>query len=322
MVARMLRWLLLLQGLLGCAIAAGGALLWHVSWWQALALGAGAVLLLRSLITCQNFALSWHFRSPTPRAFALSAPQLLATMAEEFHATMWHSSWSMVHARAGQQLFAGTSTRPVLLLHGYGCNSGYWNALVRRLDQLQISHATLDLEPVMAGIDDYVPQLHAALQALCRDSGADAAVIVAHSMGGLAARAYLRVHGNALVARVITLGTPHHGTCLANFGVGLNAMQMQRNGGQPSAWLTALARGESAQQRALITSLYSHHDNIVAPQTSCHLEGARNLAFGGVGHVALGRNRRILTALLAEITQAVAPPQARSGQALHAASRR
>jgi len=48
--------------------------------------------------------------------------------------------------------------------------------------------------------------------------------------------------------------------------------------------------------------MYSHHDNIVAPQTSAHLPGARNLAFGGIGHVALASDARILRQLLAEIT--------------------
>jgi len=110
-------------------------------------------------------------------------------------------------------------------------------------------------------------------------------------------------------ARVITLGTPHHGTCLAAFGLGLNAAQMRRAApgraaaAEPPecAWLRILGQGEDAAARALVTSIYSHHDNIIAPQTSSILPGARNLAFGGVGHVALGRNPRVLDALMGEI---------------------
>jgi pimeloyl-ACP methyl ester carboxylesterase len=37
-------------------------------------------------------------------------------------------------------------------------------------------------------------------------------ILVGHSMGGLASRAYLRRHGVAKVARLITLGSPHQGT--------------------------------------------------------------------------------------------------------------
>jgi hypothetical protein len=39
----------------------------------------------------------------------------------------------------------------------------------------------------------------------------------------------------------------------------------------------------------------------VAPQTSSVLPGARAIEFGGVGHVAMGRNRQILTRLMQEI---------------------
>jgi triacylglycerol esterase/lipase EstA (alpha/beta hydrolase family) len=196
---------------------------------------------------------------------------------------------------------------PVLLLHGYGCNSGYWSHLTPRLDAARISHAAIDLEPLMGDIDGYAPRVQAAVQQLCAASGAARVVIVAHSMGGLVARAWMRAHGTAQVARVITLGTPHHGTCMAAFGIGVNAAQMRRafrDEPPECAWLRDLAQGEDAAARALVTSLYTHHDNIIAPQTSSELPGARNLAFGGVGHVALGRNPRVLDVVMAEIAAA------------------
>ena len=85
----------------------------------------------------------------------------------------------------------------------------------------------------------------------------------------------------------------------AAFGLGANAAQMRR----ASGWLQALGDSESAATRALITSIYTHHDNIIAPQASSELEGARNLAFGGVGHVALGRNPRVLDAVMEEVAR-------------------
>jgi triacylglycerol esterase/lipase EstA (alpha/beta hydrolase family) len=110
------------------------------------------------------------------------------------------------------------------------------------------------------------------------------------------------------VERVITLGTPHHGTSLARFGIGRNARQMHHAGdaAQPdeTAWLHTLASGEDAALRARITSIYTHHDNIIAPQTSSLLPGARNIEFGGIGHVALGRNRRILACVMAQLARA------------------
>jgi triacylglycerol esterase/lipase EstA (alpha/beta hydrolase family) len=122
-------------------------------------------------------------------------------------------------------------------------------------------------------------------------------------MGGLVARAWLRRDRGVLAARVITLGAPHHGTRLAGLAPGANGQQMRRRAGaQPeSAWLRALAAGEDAATRALVVSIWSHHDNIVAPQTSSLLPGARNIEFGGVGHVALGSDPGVLDAVMREI---------------------
>jgi len=314
---RMLRLLLLAQAAAALAIAAGA---WRWSGMSALAavlFGAGLVLLVRLLINANNFFLSSRSASATPAEFRLKAGAGLRLFGEEFAASMLQSSWSMPRAAPRQVIYAGGTCppSPVLLLHGYGCNSGYWTALTALLDGARISHATLDLEPVTGDIDGYVPAVQRACEALCAAAGAPKLIIVAHSMGGLVARAWLRVHGAHQVARVITLGTPHHGTCLAGFGVGRNAAQMRRaridtsmpsraGDGLENAWLGELAAGESAQTRALITSIYSHHDNIVSPQTSGLLEGARNLAFGGVGHVALGRNGRVLACVMGEIAAA------------------
>ena len=181
------------------------------------------------------------------------------------------------------------------------CNRGYWTKLSRQLAQAGIVHKAIDLEPIDANIEDFVPQVEQAITELCARTGSDRVILVAHSMGGLVARAWLRHYGAARVARIITIGTPHHGTALANLAAGTNARQMSRIDGAPSGWLAQLAASEAPETRALITSMYSHHDNIVAPQCSAHLPGARNLAFGGIGHVALASDARVLRQLLAEI---------------------
>lgn len=301
----LLRCLLLLQAVSALAI---GAAAWRwlgvESPWLALAAGVAIVVLVRLLIFANNFHLSARSASATPLQFRLGGAAWLRLFGEEFAASMLQSSWSMPRASPRQAIYPDSRHPPVLLLHGYGCNSGYWTHLTPLLDAARISHATLDLEPITGDIDDYVPLVQRAVEQLCARAGADRLVIVAHSMGGLVARAWLRRHGSARLARLVTLGTPHHGTCLASFGVGRNAAQMRRAGkaeGLESDWLRALAAGESAATRALVTSIYSHHDNIVAPQTSSFLPGAHNIEMGGVGHVALGRNRRVLACVMRQV---------------------
>ncbi|MEM8514655.1 triacylglycerol esterase/lipase EstA (alpha/beta hydrolase family) [Massilia sp. MP_M2] len=300
----LLRLVLLVQVLIACAIGAGAARA-GAGPWQAAAIGLASVMLVRLAINANNFVMSWRVASPTPPEHQLGVVAALRMFGEEFGASMLASSWHMPRARPCMRIHPGCATPPVLLLHGYGCNSGYWAHLTRRLEAAGISHATLDLEPLTGDIDGFADAIEQGVARLRQQSGAQQVIVVAHSMGGLAARAWLRRHGSAHAAHVITLGTPHHGTCLAAFGIGINAAQMRRGGidGPACAWLNELAAHENAATRARITSIYTHHDNIVAPQTSGHLIGARNVEMGGVGHVALGRNRRVLALVMAEIAR-------------------
>ncbi|MGF6275453.1 triacylglycerol esterase/lipase EstA (alpha/beta hydrolase family) [Massilia sp. UYP11] len=299
----LLRWILLVQALAALGIGAAGMRWLGLTGWQAAALGLGSVALVRLVINVNNFLLSARAASPTPPAFQIAPGAALRMAWEEFSTSMLMTSWHMPRAQARTRLHPGAAAPPVLLVHGYGCNSGYWAYLAPLLDAARISHATLDLEPLTGDIDGYAARIEEAAGQLCAQAGAAQLIVVAHSMGGLAARAWMRTHGAGRVARLITLGTPHHGTCLAAFGLGINAGQMRRMGvaGPDCAWLTALAGGEAPEIRARIVSIYSHHDNIIAPQTSSELPGARNLALGGVGHVALGRNPRVLAMVMGEI---------------------
>lgn len=300
-VRRLLRLVLLVQA--AAALLIASAL--HrqgMAWWLALPAGVAAVALVRLLINMNNFVLSACFGGPTPAAHRLGWRARLRMLATEFGASMAMTGWRMPRARAATRIHRGgadgTTPVPVLLLHGYGANSGYWAHLAPLLDAARISHATVDLEPVAASIDDYAPLVERHVRALLAATGADRVAIVAHSMGGLVARAWMRAYGHARVARLITLGTPHHGTALARFGLGANAFQMR----PASAWLRDLAAGEDAATRALITSIWTHHDNIVSPQTSSRLPGARNVELGGVGHVALGADKRVLAEVMRELT--------------------
>jgi triacylglycerol esterase/lipase EstA (alpha/beta hydrolase family) len=289
----LLRLVLLVQ--LAAALLIAWALLHRgVPAWGALLAGAGAVVLVRLAINMNNFVMAARAASDTPPAYRLRPAARLRMLAEEFRASMLVTSWHVPRGCARMTVHRDSRRVPVLLVHGYGCNSGFWAHLEPLLDRERISHASVDLEPVAGSIDEYAPLIEARVQELCAATGAARIAIVAHSMGGLAARAWMRSYGSARVAKLITLGTPHHGTVLANLGLGANAAQMRRD----SAWLRDLAAGETQDVRARIVSIYTHHDNIVAPQDSSILPGARNVAFGGVGHVALGSNPRILAEVL------------------------
>jgi pimeloyl-ACP methyl ester carboxylesterase len=154
---------------------------------------------------------------------------------------------------------------------------------------------------VYGDIEAYAPLIEARLAGIARAGGGERVALVCHSMGGLAARAYLRRYGGARVERVITLGTPHGGTVLAKAGAGTNARQMEP--GNP--WLVALARDEGGTWPCPVASIWSYDDNVVAPRPLAHLEGARNLPLAGIGHISLPMCTRVARLVEAELD---APP--------------
>jgi triacylglycerol lipase len=173
--------------------------------------------------------------------------------------------------------------RGVLLVHGFVCNRGLWNPWMRRLRDLGVPHVAVNLEPVFGSIERYVDIIERAIKQLEAATG-QPPLVVAHSMGGLAVRAWLRhQQADARVHGVITVGTPHHGTWLARFALTANTRQMRRDG----EWLQALASEEPADRRRRFTSYYSHCDNIVFPACTSMLEGADNRHLPGIAHVHL-----------------------------------
>ena len=95
---------------------------------------------------------------------------------------------------------------------------------------LLVTHAnwnplyTINLEPLFTSIDDYVKPLSRKVDEILAQSSHSQVTIVAHSMGGLAARRYLQSDDSAgCVAKLITLGTPHHGTLFASWSPAPNA---------------------------------------------------------------------------------------------------
>ena len=306
MVARITRLLILLQCLFGAALFFGAVKIVHIqSWWLAGFLSLALVAIGRLSITANSFLLARLYRSETPPQFQINWRQASQLFRSEFNATMISSSWSMAFRSFEKRPADNPVGLPVLLIHGYGCNSGYWNAMSKRLSSACITHHAVSLEPVLGDIDTYVPQIHRAIETLVADTGHPRIIIVAHSMGGLASRAYLRDHGNHRIARIITLGTPHKGTGLANHGAGENSRQMRHlpgtDGGSASEWIQRLEKTESAATLALIVSIYSHHDNIVSPQMSSHLDGATNIELHGIGHVAMGLDRSVQALVISQI---------------------
>lgn len=277
-------------------LCAGGIAVWlgtdlHWSWAAALPAGIAAPLLVHAGIVGVNFGLGSLAGSPTPPQYRLdfagTALMYLREVADSFRTFQVAIPWQSAAPLAGGG--PASPEVPVLLVHGFFCNRQVWRPLAAWLAERGHAVEAVDLEPVFGTIDDYVPQISAAVQRLRERTGAPRVALVCHSMGGLAARAWLRATGGELAARVVTLGTPHRGTFHARFALGANARQMRID----SDWLRALGASETPALREMFTVVLSHHDNIVAPQAIQTLPGAQTVEFAGIGHLSLAYDRRV-----------------------------
>ncbi len=302
MIASLTRAMIALQLLSFAAIALLLMKFAKFGWPGATISSALLLLLARASIIVNNYFLSGAVRQPAANGARAPRVALAGRIAQEFWCSLlcWFKLFPF--GRPFTVLADGDTALPVLMLHGYGSNSGFWQAFSRRLSTAGISHAAVDLEPVLAGIDTYAAQIDAAARTLCSATGAPQVILLCHSMGGLAARAWLRACGSALAARVITLGTPHFGSTLAGYGMGTNAQQMLTPAGNPGSWIARLDASEDEEIRKLFVSVYTRHDNIVSPQSSAILPGASHIALDLVGHVALGFDDGVGERVLAEIS--------------------
>lgn len=190
----------------------------------------------------------------------------------------------------------------VLLVHGYMCNRATWRHWLMHGIPDAWNVATVNLEPVFAPVDRYAEVIHAAVERLRQASGAERVTLVCHSMGGLAARSYLRRHGHHAVQRVITIDTPHHGTLFATLGHGPNARQMRN----ACDFVRELARDDEPVD---FVCFGSHHDNLIVPRDNQILGCAEAVWFERIGHLAMTADDTVLRKLI-EVVQRGAPSAA------------
>lgn len=173
--------------------------------------------------------------------------------------------------------------RGIVFVHGFFCNRGLWTPWLECLQDRGNAFVAIDLEPLFGSIDDYALQIDDAVRQVTQVTGL-APLLVCHSMGGLAARAWLKLMKHeAQVHHVVTIGTPHQGTWLARFGHGENSRQMCL----ASSWHAGLNHAVSRGRDVQFTCWYSDCDNIVFPASNATLLGASNRLIPGVGHVQM-----------------------------------
>ncbi len=180
----------------------------------------------------------------------------------------------------------------VLFIHGYMCNRATWRPwLLQGGLAGRWNCATVNLEPVYGTVHGYADRIHAAVERLRAGAGVERITLVCHSMGGLAARAYLREHGHHAVARVVTIDSPHHGTLFARLGRGENTRQMEL----ACDYVRKLAASDEPVE---FICFASQHDNMIVPRDNQILACADAVWFERIGHLSMTDDDSVLAKLI------------------------
>lgn len=277
---------------------------WPRSPLLALAGVAALVLLPAWSVTLQFLCMRWAPRDADASIPAVGLRALLRAWRAEVALAWRIFGWRQPfrHGAMADTVPAGipgaAARAGVVLVHGYLCNRAFWQPWQRLLAARGIPCLAVTLEPVWGSIDDCAPGLDAAVRRMAEATGRPP-VLIGHSMGGLVIRAWLRSRGavvcegrdeaqaaerlQSLVAHVITIGTPHQGTALAEISRTANGRQMR----QGSDWLLELSRHEPRALAARMTCWYSNCDNLVFPARAACYPGADNRLVTDLAHVQM-----------------------------------
>ncbi len=294
MLARMLRLTIAMQMVFGAAIGywlseEGSGLAPLV---LQLALCALAAPLLMNLLT-----VGYGFvRSRSGESTALWCKALIGECQASVQFFLLRQPWAF-DPPSLQQANSKPARIPVLLVHGFVCNHRVWDVMAPALVRRGHTVLAVNLEPLFTSIDDYAEQLEQAVQTLRQQTGQQQIALIGHSMGGLVIRAWMRRYGSQLVARAITLGTPHAGTQLRSMVSTPNGLQMVWH----SIWLKDLAASETDAIRHTLRLALSAQDNVVYPQRAQTLAGVTPKVFEGLGHVQLCKAPEVLHWVASEL---------------------
>jgi len=200
------------------------------------------------------------------------------------------------------------SQNPILFLHGWTGSSSAWNTMRDRFYNDGWSSDLL-IAVSFSNPNDYsasgnmqnAEYIKYWVNGILNNTGADKVDLVAHSMGGISSRYYLKFLGGLnKVDDYVSFGSPHHGVPGGTqvFRPNCTFLNDLNDGDEtPGGILNdtigprldviggAIYNGTHTQGSVNYTSIFSSADTICSPYTTSILEGAHNILVDDIGHI-------------------------------------
>jgi triacylglycerol lipase len=177
---------------------------------------------------------------------------------------------------------------PILFVHGWNGSASNWSTMISRFEKdgypksylLAYNYNTSQSNKTTAET-----VVKAEVDKLLASTGASKVDILAHSMGSLNSRWYLKFVAGAQekVDDWVSFGGPNHGTSAANACFSTTCLEMRIG----SKFLTELNAGDETPGSVNYGTWWSPCDEFINPDESVILSGATNTKTACISHLSL-----------------------------------
>lgn len=202
---------------------------------------------------------------------------------------------------------------PILLVHGLVDNRAVFTTLQRSLRRRGFSNVvSINYSLFTTDVPSAAARLAGYIEDVCQRTGYEQVHVVAHSMGGLIARYLVQVDGgDRRVHTLVTLGTPHAGTKVAQIFPGRVIRQLR-----PGSELIKLLGQPAPRCSTRFIAVASDLDELMRPTSCARISHpdlrSTNLSIRGVGHHALVFDRNVSDLIATLLTQSADHPAEQS----------
>jgi triacylglycerol lipase len=177
---------------------------------------------------------------------------------------------------------------PILFVHGWSGSASNWSTMIGRFEKDGYTKTQLraySYNTSQSNKTDAETVVKSEVESLKKATGASKVDIIAHSMGSLNSRWYIKFvkEGEANVDDWVSLGGPNHGTTSANFCFSTSCVEMRPG----STFLNELNAGDETPGTVNYGTWWSPCDEFINPDSSVPLSGATNTETACISHLAL-----------------------------------
>jgi triacylglycerol lipase len=177
---------------------------------------------------------------------------------------------------------------PILFVHGWSGSASNWNTMIGRFEKDGYSKSQLRAYSYNTSQSNKTTAetiVKSEVEKLKKETGASKVDIVAHSMGSLNSRWYIKFvkEGEVNVDDWVSLGGPNHGTSAANICFSTSCVEMRIG----STFLSELNAGDETPGAVNYGTWMSPCDEFINPDSSVALSGATNTETACISHLGL-----------------------------------